>query len=209
MFCLSDCPSVFVCFSVVEPCTSVQLPTLLLLCISERRVRERERERERKKEELIGQQYSHFALCVPVLYVRARALTRFRKTASFVVVHKEKKMAADTVQDVKNEATMQAAAPNAVVPCDPTVIYFTKQCNCITPPPVRRLRREWSRLVSAHPSHLTLRARGRRPLPVAARCLRGRRRCFLSKKCPLAPRPRHCQRSLQSPGRALVRKNGS
>lgn len=25
-------------------------------------------------------------------------------------------------------------APNAVVPCDPTVIYFTKQCNCITPP---------------------------------------------------------------------------
>lgn len=91
VFCLSDCPSVFVCFSVVEPCTSVQLPTLLLLCISERRVRERERERERKKEELIGQQYSHFALCVPVLYVRARALTRFCKTASFVVVHKEKK----------------------------------------------------------------------------------------------------------------------
>lgn len=89
--CLSDCPSVFVCFSVVEPCTSVQLPTLLLLCISERRVREREREIERKKEELIGQQYSHFALCVPVLYVRDRALTRFRKTASFVVVHKEKK----------------------------------------------------------------------------------------------------------------------
>lgn len=46
-------------------------------------------------------------------------------------------MAADTVQDVKKkkkkEATMQVA-PNAVVPCDPTVIYFTKQCNCITPP---------------------------------------------------------------------------
>lgn len=46
-----------------------------------------------------------------------------------------KKMAADTVQDVKKKkATMQAAALNAVFPCDPTVIYFTKQCNYITRP---------------------------------------------------------------------------
>lgn len=63
---------------------------------------------------------------------------------------------------------------------------------------MRRLRREWSSLVSALASHCRCeRFRGR-----------VRRGCFLgAKKKKNAPRPRHCQRSsLQGPGSALVRK---
>lgn len=119
-------------------------------------------------------------------------------------------MAADTVQDVKKkkkkkEATMQVA-PNAVVPCDPTVIYFTKQCNCITPPAREAIATRVVQSREAIASHCRCERAACSRGSDASEGASAAGASWEQKKKKNAPRPRHCQRSLQGPGSALVRK---